>query len=466
LRNITFALLVFAAARTGSAQDISARLDQYMSARAALGQFNGVALVAREGKILLHKGYGYSSLEQEVPNGPQTKFEAASITKQFVAFAIQQLRDGGKLSLNDSICRFVDSCPPAWTAVTIDHLIHHSSGIPDYEAALELGSVKYNQYMAAPNTADSIVAQAKPKPLDFAPGTKFSYSNTGYILLAKVIERVSGKTFADYMRVYVFAPLGMSATGIILADRYVLGLARGYAVSEELSLTDIVAGLPPLNGPYTPAAIADMAGAHGDGGMYTTAEDLFKWDQALYSPALSGRVAELFTPKLGYGFGWVIESRLGLVMQSHTGAVPGYLSRIERFPEVKLTEIFMTNFNNARLSRIARDLQAIVLGKPYDVPRSHRLVARDSARESSLAGSYALPDGRIVVATGGERFLEISIKDRFTAGLLPEGGDVFYAPFFEGTVKFERSSDGRGRTLTMHYDGEDRVATLVRSGSP
>jgi len=454
--------MLLTAARAGSAQDISARLDHYMAARAALGQFNGVALVARDGKILLDKGYGYASLEQAVPNGPQTKFVAASITKQFVAFAIQQLRDGGKLSLTDSICRFVDSCPPAWNAVTIDNLIHHSSGIPDYEAALDLGSVKYNQYMAAPNTADLIVAEAKPKPLDFPPGTKFSYSNTGYILLAKVIERVSGKSFADYMRTSVFGPLGMSASGIVPADRYVPGLARGYAVSEDLSLTDIVAGLPPLNGPYAPAAVADMAGAHGDGGMSTTVGDLFKWDQALYSPALSGRIAELFAPKLGYGFGWVIDSRYGLAMQSHTGAVPGYLSRIERFPEVKLTEIFMTNFNNARLSRIARDLQAIVLGKPYDVPRSHRMGARDSVRESTLAGRYALSDGTIVVATGGEHFLEIAIKDRFTAGLLPEGGDVFYAPFFEGTVKFERSADGHGKTLTMHYEGEDRIATVVR----
>lgn len=454
--------MVFAVARAGSAQDISARLDQYMAARAALGQFNGVALVAREGKILLDKGYGYASLEQAVPNGLQTKFEAASITKQFVAFAIQQLRDGGKLSLGDSICRFVDSCPPAWRAVTIDHLIHHSSGIPDYEAALELGSVKYSQYMAAPNTADLIVAEARTKPLDFAPGTKFSYSNTGYILLAKVIEGISGKTFADYMRVSVFGPLGMSASGIITADRYVPGLARGYAVSEDLPLSDIVAGLPPLNGPYSPAAVADMAGAHGDGGMYTTVEDLFKWDQALYSPGLSGRIAELFAPRLGYGFGWFIDSRLGLAVQSHTGALPGYLSRIERIPEVKLTEILMTNFNNARLSRIARDLQAIVLGKPYDVPRSHRIVARDTAQESLLAGRYALPDGTIVVATAGAQFLEISIKDRFTAGLLPEGGDVFYAPFFEGTVKFERLADGRGRTLTMHYEGEDRIATPVR----
>jgi CubicO group peptidase (beta-lactamase class C family) len=455
----TGCVLFIAASRLALAQDPASRMEQYMAARASLGQFSGAVLVAHNGKILLEKGYGFASIEQAAPATPQTKFAAASLTKQFVDFAIQQLRDAHKLALTDPICRFVDSCPAAWQPVTLDHLIHHTSGIPDYESALDIGSLAYARYMLAPNSADSIVAAARNKPLDFAPGSKFSYSNTAYILLAKVIERVSGVSFADYMRANVFAPLGMRSTGIFPAGRNVPGLAYGYVPVEDVPLNSIVAGLTLRGGPFVQTPVADMTGAHGDGGMYTTVGDLYKWDQALYDPKRATDVAEMFRPGLSrYGFGWFVDSAFGTTRQWHTGMVPGFLSRIERFPSERLFVVTMTNTMNSRLSNINRDLEAIALGKPYDVPRSHRIVARDSASESLLTGDYTLADGQVVHCESGDRYLEISIKGRFTAGLLPEGPRLFYAPFFEGTVKFDGGPGQPARTLTMHYEGVDRVA--------
>ena len=452
-------LLFIAAPKLVSAQDPASRMQQYMAAREAIGQFSGAVLVAHNGKILLDKGYGFASIEQAVPATSQTKFAAASLTKQFVAFAIQQLRDAHKLALTDSICRFVDSCPVAWKPVTLAHLIHHTSGIPDYESALDIGSLAYARYMLAPNTADSIVAAARGKPLDFASGAKFSYSNTAYILLAKVIERVSGVSFADYMRANVFAPLGMRSTGIFPASRNVPGLAYGYVPMEDVPLNTIVAGLTLRGGPFVQTPVADMAGAHGDGGMYTTVGDLYKWDQALYDPKRATDVAEIFRPGLsGYGFGWFVDSGFGMTRQWHTGQVPGFLSRIERFPSEKLFVVTMTNTMNSRLSNINRDLEAIALGKPYDLPRSHRIIARDSTNESRLTGNYTLPDGQVVHCESGDRYLEISIKGRFTAGLLPEGPRLFYVPFFEGTVRFDGAAGRPATILVMHYEGIDRVA--------
>jgi CubicO group peptidase (beta-lactamase class C family) len=455
-------ILFVALAKPVPAQDLGSRMEQYMAARAALGQFSGAVLVADNGKILLEKGYGFASIEQAVPATPQTKFAAASLTKQFVGFAIQQLRDAHKLALTDSICRFVDSCPAAWQPVTLDHLIHHTSGVPDYESALDIGSLAYARYMLAPNSDDSIIAAARTKPLDFAPGTKFSYSNTAYILLAKVIERVSGASFADYMRANVFEPLGMRSTGIFLANRNVPDLAYGYVPDENVPLNTIVAGLTLRGGPFVQTPVADMTGAHGDGGMYTTVGDLYRWDQALYDPKRATDVAELFRPGLeGYGFGWFVDSAFATTRQWHTGQVPGFLSRIERFPSEKLFVVTMTNTMNSRLSNINRDLEAIALGKPYDVPRSHHIIPRDSASESLLTGDYTLADGRVVHCESGDRYLTISIKGRFTAGLLPEGPRLFYVPFFEGTVKFDGAPNQPPSTLTMHYEGTDRVARRV-----
>ena len=451
--------LLIGLAKPVPAQDLGGRMEQYMAAREALGQFSGAVLVAHNGKVLLDKGYGFASIEQAAPATSQTKFAGASLTKQFVAFAIQQLRDAHKLALTDSICRFVDSCPVAWQPVTLDHLIHHTSGIPDYESALDINSLAYARYMLAPNSADSIVAAARNKPLDFAPGSKFYYSNTAYILLAKVIERVSGKSFADYMRANVFEPLGMRSTGIFLANRNVPGLAYGYAPDDNFPLNTIVAGLTLRGGPFVQTAVADMTGAHGDGGMYTTVGDLYKWDQALYDPKRASDVGEMFRPGLaGYGFGWFVDSAFATTRQWHTGMVPGFLSRIERFPGEKLFVVTMTNTMNSRLSNINRDLEAIALGKPYDVPRSHHIIARDSTAESLLTGNYVLPDGQIVSCQPGDHYLLISIKGRFTAGLLPEGPRLFYAPFFEGTVKFDGAPRQRASTLTMHYQGVDQVA--------
>jgi CubicO group peptidase (beta-lactamase class C family) len=264
------------------------------------------------------------------------------------------------------------------------------------------------------------------------------------------------------MRANVFEPLGMRSTGIFPTGRNVPGLAYGYVPVEDVPLNTIVAGLALPGGPFVQTPVADMTGAHGDGGMYTTVGDLYRWDQALYEPKRATDVAELFRPGLaGYGFGWFIDSTFGMTRQTHTGQLPGFLSRVERFPSEKLFVVTMTNTMNSRLSNISRDLEAIALGKPYDVPRAHHVIARDSASESLLTGDYTLPDGRVVSCRSDDRYLKISIKDRFTAGLLPEGPRRFYVPFFEGTVRFDGAPRQPASTLTMHYEGEDRVARRV-----
>jgi CubicO group peptidase (beta-lactamase class C family) len=450
------------------AQSVQARLDEYMTARSALGLFSGAVLVARHDTVLLSKGYGYANFELGVPNTARTKFQAASITKQFVALAILQLRDAGKLSLSDSICKYVADCPSQWAPVTIDHLARHSSGVPDYEEPLELGSDRYLAYMVVVGNADSIVAAAKKKPLDFPPGTKFSYSNTAYILLSHVIEKASGMKYADLMRERIFKPAGMIDTQMATAVGFIPNQATGYTTSGDTPLDSAVAGIPLLKGTAKPVPWIDVSGLHGDGGIVTYPADLFRWIRAHSGTALGRRetIAEAFRPGLvsgdttttGYAYGWFVGSRFGKKQYNHTGFLPGFASKIDYYPETGVVVIGMANLDNARHSRISRDLGAIAHGLPYDLPRSHRIVPPDSAALRAYVGEYQLADSSIATVKIGDRYLELAIPRRFTAGLLPESSSLFYVPLFEGTVEFKRDAAGKVVSLNMHYDGVDHIA--------
>jgi hypothetical protein len=159
----------------------------------------------------------------------------------------------------------------------------------------------------------------------------------------------------------------------------------------------------------------------------------------------------------GYAYGWIVGTRFDKKIHYHTGFVPGFASRIERFPETGVTVIVMSNIDNARISRITRDLAAIAHALPYDVPRSHKIIAKDNAKLQPLVGTYRLASGSIATVSIGDRYLELAIPNRFTAGLLQKNDTTFYVPFFEGTVTFNRSGE-RVTSLTMHYDGVDQVA--------
>ena len=457
----------------GRCQSTEKNLDAYMSARESLGQFSGAVLVSRNGRIILAKGYGYADIAKKTRNTPDTRFRAASITKQFTAMAILQLREAGRLSLDDSICRWIDRCPEAWKPVTIAHLIHHSSGIPDYEEALELGSDRYAQFTREAHNADMILDSARLKPLDFPAGSKFHYSNTGYILLAQIIEKASVMKFAEYMKKKIFEPVGMQSTGIFLSGDDVPRQATGYeGAAEPPPLTRSVAGIPFLQSGARPVPRIDMSGIHGDGGMYTTVTDLNKWADALFSERVIPRrlLDEYMTPGLGnrdsvaadgYAFGWIIDKSEGMRTQYHTGLVPGFVSRIERYPDSGVVVIVMSNAEFFRVSRIARDLAAVTMGRPYDVPRSHRVVALDSAAARASLGKYVLETGDTATVSLGDKYVEVAIPGRFTAGLLPESASRYYVPFFEGTVEFPRNTSGSLDRLVMHYNGRDRVGRRI-----
>ncbi len=243
--------------------DVTQKADAYLRAQARVNGFSGTVLLARGGSPILSNGYGWANAEWEVPNTPTTKFRLGSITKQFTATLVLRLQEQKKLTVQDPICTYLAPCPDAWKPVTIHHLLTHTSGIPSYT-----GLPDYQKTMMVPRTIEQMVAVFRDLPLEFAPGEKFKYNNSGYFLLGVIIEKVAGKKYEDALRDEIFAPLGMKDTGYDWSEPLLPRRASGYTRRGDT---------------WVNAKFLDMQQPYSAGSLYSTVEDLLKWDQALYS---------------------------------------------------------------------------------------------------------------------------------------------------------------------------------------
>jgi CubicO group peptidase (beta-lactamase class C family) len=314
--------------RSQDQEDAPRQMNEFVSSR----DFSGVVLVARNGHVLFQKAYGMANREHEVPNKLGTKFRVASVTKQFTAMAVMILAERGKLDLNDPICKYVESCPKTWAGITVRHLLNHTSGIPDFA-----GFPDNDHYDRLPMTPLETMDRFRDKPLEFLPGERFRYDNSGYLLLGYIIERASGERYEDFLRKNIYEPLGMSDSGydhpwIILKNR-----ASGYERKD---------------GQVVNAMFMEMDTPFGCGSMYSTVGDLLRWDQALYSEKLVSRksLEQIFTPYEGpypadrpwergwnarhrYGYGWSIAKWFGRDLVWHGGTIQGFCSAILRYPQ-------------------------------------------------------------------------------------------------------------------------------------
>ena len=448
------------------AQDVTRALDEYLSARTAMGRFSGAVLVARDGKIILRKGYGYADVERRRPYTPETQHEIASLSKMFTAMGALKLRTAGKLRLEDSICKYLADCPAAWQPITVQQLMRHTSGIPDYEEPLELGSAKYLEFMTRPDAVARILAQARTLPLDFPPGTKFSYSNTGYIVLGNVIEKAAGQPFTDYITKTILRPAGMIHSGAVNARTLPKNLAHGYTFGD-IGWEKTLAGWPLTSGQLKQQPQLATTPPSGDGWLYSTVDDLYRWSQLMDGSRLvpAAEAAEVFTPGLSnYGYGWFIEDAFKRKRLRHTGALPGYTSHFSKFPADKITLIIFSNLDRAPMGRIVRDVTAIVLGTPYDLPMRGRVVKLDAAQIARLEGDYETADGALLTIRNAPDFLTAEIKDRYTAGLIPLSPTEFYFPLADGKAIFTLDSQGRAARVNMRYNGEDHIARRKSQG--
>ncbi|HJR75233.1 MAG TPA: serine hydrolase [Luteimonas sp.] len=340
-------------AQAPSDAQIVAKVDEYMRAAVEFDQFTGSILVARNGTPIISKGYGRANYEWDVPNTSDTVFQIASLTKQFTATAIMQLQEQGKLKVGDPVCNYVDDCPPAWRPITLRHLLTHTSGIKNFSSLPgwdeDLGRRTYRRA--------ELVDLFRDLPLEFAPGEKYKYSNSGYVLLGLVIERASGKSYGKFLHDGIFAPLGMARTAFDDNRTLISGRAAGYYSRG----TDFVFS------PYNLDPTTQFAAA----GVTTTTRDLLVWDQALYTEKLLSQKSldEMFTPfKNNYGYGWQTGEKLGRRKLDHSGSNDGFSSYMIRFPDDRVTVIVLSNSDRTSAGKAGTNLASIVFGAPYKLP--------------------------------------------------------------------------------------------------
>ena len=320
-------------------------IDHFITTQAQQRRFSGTVLIAQDGKVLLDKGYGWADKDQRLQNHSTTRFRIASITKQFTAMAILLLQEQGKLRVQDLICVYISSCPSAWKTITIQHLLTHTSGIPEY-----ITTVPPQQAISP----DLLIATFESKPLDFPPGTKFRYTNSGYVILGSVIEKLTGMSYAAFLLQAILQELHLSNTGYDQNSPPLPEHATGYKQ------------------PWDKADYLDMSVAYAAGALYSTVDDLYRWDTALFTGAFASSDSrmQMFAPQVttcddqgnlcssaecdaqrincfSYGYGWIlqqvpVDQQYARVI-ADGGSLPGFVSGNFYYPDQKLTLIVLSN---------------------------------------------------------------------------------------------------------------------------
>jgi CubicO group peptidase (beta-lactamase class C family) len=363
---------VVALAQTSASDDaeISEKVDAYVAAEMRAEKIPGLAMaIVRDGKAIKSRGYGLANIELDVPVKPETIFQTGSVGKQFTATAVMMLVEEGKIRLDDAIGKYLPGAPATWDKITVRNLLTHTSGIHDYEteSLKKTGAAFIN--LRNDYTEDELFKKFCGWPLDFPPGSKWSYSNSGYVILGILIHRVTGQFYGDVLQERIFRPLGMTSTRIISEADIIPNRAAGYRlVKGEIKNQEWVS--PSLN-------------TAADGALYTNIVDMAKWDAALYTEKLLKKESldQMWTPvrlsnekTAEYGFGWDVTNVNGHRLIEHGGAWQGFTTQISRYVEDEFTVIVLTNLDSdhSQPDKIAHNVAAIYNPALTPVPKKER----------------------------------------------------------------------------------------------
>lgn len=346
---LILALSLAPAASAGAGEPpIQAQLDRIVARAAARHGFMGAVLVTRDGTTLLDRGYGSASLELDVPNTPATRFRIGSVTKQFTAAAILVLEERGQLRLSDSVARHLPEAPATWATITLHQLLTHTSGIANLTRLPE-----FRTWVRLPQTAADVLNRLRDLPLDFPPGDRHAYSNSNYLLLGLVIERLSGQPYAAFLHDHVLDPLGLRDTDVDNNFELVPRRAAGHGW---------------LMGTYLNAPYTDMTVPHAAGALYSTTHDLRRWIEGLLAGRLlrPATVARMLTPEReDYALGVrVTTDPDGRRLIAHGGSIAGFSAFLGHYPEGKVTIVVLANVAGGGAIALGRQLGPAVFAPP------------------------------------------------------------------------------------------------------
>ena len=417
----------------------------------------GCALaVIQNGEIIYKKGYGMANLEHDIPITPSSVFYIGSTSKQFVTMCIAMLARRGKLSLDDDIRVYIHEMPDYGIPITVRHLIHHTSGVRDYLELVGiiagLGPGRMDELIGIYHQQDALELVTRQKELNFEPGEKFLYSNSCYLLLAEIVKRVSGKTLREFARENIFEPLGMKNSHF--HDDYaepIKNRASGYypAGKDEfrlfLSTFDCV----------------------GSGGLFTSVEDLYLWDQNFYHYKVGGKeVIDMMHTKgklsngeeIDYAFALNIGEYKGLKTVRHGGALGGYRADLLRFPEQRFSVICLSNLSSFNPSAICNQVADIYLGdkleadKPKEKPARKVLVNPEIFND--YEGNYRLEVGVTIKVSREDGKLMVEPEDQPKVELIPESEAVFFLEAMNAKLSFHKGESGIADRIQLALSGQ------------
>lgn len=417
------------------------RMDALVREDADKGAFMGAVLVARDEAVLFDKGYGSANLEWNIPNDGATRFRLGSVTKQFTAVAILLLQERGKLTLDAPVKAYLPDAPAAWDKVTVRHLLHHTSGIPNFTSFPDYGATK-----TLSATHASLIARFRDRPLEFQPGEKWNYSNSGYVLLSAIIEKLSGQSYAEFVAANLFKPLGMADTGYDSHAMILPRRASGYAPAKD----------GPVNADYISMTIPQGAGA-----LYSTTRDLLKWQRGLYGGKLlsPASLAAFRTPqKDGYALGIVVHKADGFTTLQHGGGIEGFNTFLAYDPDRKLTVVVLANLNGPSPDKLAKSLMTLARGGTVMLAAERKEVSVAPDQLTQYEGVYELAptfaitmrvkDGKLMTQATGQQEFE----------LFAESKDRFFLKVVDAQVEFNRDASGKVTGLILHQGGRSMPA--------
>lgn len=447
----TFFLLLLGIAHA-AAPTPEARADILMARQLKKKAHPGfTVLVSREEEVLFSRAFGMADVKSKRANMPNTIFRIGSITKQFTAAAILLLQERGKLSVQDSLAKYYPKWPYGKN-ITLHHLLTHTSGLYSYTS-----NPLFAMQVSKPANITTLIPAIQKAKVNFSPGEKWAYCNSGYLLLGLIVEKVSGKSYGDFFQTEFFKPLGMKHTGVHVAGKEPEGEALGYAKGTL--------GFKLANN-------WDMTWAGGAGALYSTTSDLQRWNKAIFSGKVLKKesLRAAFTPvKLAdgstknYGYGWVIGEKQGLRVIRHGGGLQGFQSSLAYFPDQKVTVVVLCNagpgYNPGGMTGSLAD---IFLEREM-TPKTVRVVNKKLIGKNydDYVGSYDFGKAKLIVTREDDQlFAKLGPQPRFE--IFPLVLDKFFWTVVEATAKFERDNDGNISRLVLHQNGQIQKAPRVK----